>query len=115
MRDFIAYHNTEKMGQPLSDGEPLRLLTSKPVDRLVGNAVWCITGQGIDERRYALRSMFNVNEVGDTADSGFKHFAAGSGHVFRPPVPLNDEIWFPELLRSMGNFGLEVLEVADER
>lgn len=115
MSHLIAYHNTEKMGRPLHDGEPLRLLTSKSVDRLLGNTVWFVTGAGSGEREYALGSVFRVSEVGDAADQGFKHFASGSGHVFRPPVPLNDEKWFPDLLRSMGNFGLGVQETTDER
>jgi hypothetical protein len=115
MRHFIAYHNTEKMGRPLHDGEPLRLLTSKSVDRLVGNIVWFITGEGADERRYALGSVFKVSEVGDAAEQGFKHFASGPGHVFRPPIVLNDEGWFPALIQKMGNFGLGVQEVTDDR
>jgi hypothetical protein len=45
----------------------------------------------------------------------FKHFASGPGHVFRPPITLNDEDWFPELRRSMGNFGLGLQEVKEQR
>jgi hypothetical protein len=39
MRHFIAYHNSEKMGRPLQEGEPLRLLTNKPVNHLLQNTV----------------------------------------------------------------------------
>ena len=39
MRHFIAYHNTEKMGHPLQDHEPLRLLTNKAVSHLLQNTV----------------------------------------------------------------------------
>jgi hypothetical protein len=115
MKHFIAYHNTEKMGRPLHEGEPLRLLTGKSVDRLIGHTVWFITGESSGERQYALGSVFRVNEVGDAAEEGFKHFATGPGHVFRPPIPLNDEQWFPDLLRSMGNFGLGLQEVKEQR
>jgi hypothetical protein len=115
MRHFIAYHNTERMGRPLHEGEPLRLLTSKSVDRLIGDTVWFITGEGAGERQYAVGSVFRVDIVGDAAEEGFKHFASGPGHVFRPPVPLNDEDWFPEFLRTMGNFGLGLQEVKDQR
>lgn len=110
MRHFIAYHNTEKMGRPLHDGEPLRLLTNKPVNHLLHNTVWFVTGEG-PTRQYSLGSVFRVAEVGESAELGFKRFAAGPGHVFQPPVPVKDMEWFPDVLRATGRFGLGVQEV----
>ena len=68
MRHFIAYHNTEKMGRSLHDGEPLRLLTNKHVNHLLQNMVWFVTGEGAGARQYSLGSVFNVAEVGDAAE-----------------------------------------------
>lgn len=113
MRHFIAYHNTEKMGRPLHDSEPLRLLTHKQVNQLLENTVWFVTGEGAP-RHYSLGSVFRVAEVGDTVEDGFKHFAAGPGHVFQPPIPIKDMDWFPEVLRATGHFGLGVQEVKNE-
>jgi hypothetical protein len=115
VRHFVAYHNTEKMGRPLHAGEPLRLLTKKSVSNLPGNTVWFITGSGAGQRQYALGSVFRVAEVGPVNEEGFKHFASGPGHVFEPPVPLNDAEWFPEFKKVMGNFGLGVQETTDPR
>jgi hypothetical protein len=112
---FIAYHNTEKMGYALHEREPLRLLTNKRVHDLVCGTIWMITGEGSKDRRYALASVFDVNEVGGDPDTGFKYYAKGEGHVFRPPVPLNDQGWFAELLKSTGNFSPVVQEVTDRR
>jgi hypothetical protein len=114
MRHFIAYHNTEKMGRPLHDGEPLRLLTNKPVNHLLQNTVWFVTGEGGGARQYSLGSVFRVAEVGDADEDGFKRFASGPGHVFQPPVPIKDMDWFPEVLRATGHFGLGVQEVKAE-
>ena len=114
MRHFIAYHNTEKMGRLLHDGEPQRLLTNKPVQHLPENTVWFVTGEGASTRSYCLGSVFYVTEVGETDEEGFKRFASGPGHVFRPPVPIKETEWFPELLRVTGHFGLGVQEVKDE-
>jgi hypothetical protein len=114
MRHFIAYHNTEKMGRPLHDHEPLRLLTNRPVNHLLQNTVWFVTGEGAGPRQYSLGSVFQVAEVGDTAEDGFRRFASGPGHVFDPPVPIKDMPWFPEVLRATGHFGLGVQEVKDE-
>jgi hypothetical protein len=114
MRHFIAYHNTEKMGRSLSEGEPLRLLTNKHVNHLVQNTVWFITGEGSDARQFSLGSVFCVAEVGEAAEDGFKRFAAGPGHVFEPPIQIKEMPWFPEVLRATGHFGLGVQEVKDE-
>lgn len=114
MRHFIAYHNTEKMGRPLHDAEPLRLLTKKPVNHLLQNTVWFVTGEGAGARQYSLASVFRVSEVGEAAEEGFKRFAAGPGHVFQPPVPIKDMQWLPEILRATGRFGFGVQEVKDQ-
>jgi hypothetical protein len=115
MRHFIAYHNTEKMGRPLHEGEPLRLLTKKKALRhLEENTVWFVTFEGARPRQYSLGSVFRVTETGDTAEEGFTHFASGRGHVFVPPVPIKDTGWFPEVLRVTGHFALGVQEVKDE-
>jgi hypothetical protein len=114
MRHFIAYHNTEKMGYSLHDGEPLGLLTNKPVNHLLQNTVWFVIGEGAGARQYSLGSVFRVVEIGDVDDGGFKRFASGPGHVFQPPIPIKDMDWFPEVLRPTGHFGLGVQEVKDE-
>ena len=114
MRHFIAYHNTEKMGRPLQDSEPLRLLTNKAVNHLLQNTVWFVTGEGEGARQYSLGSVFRVAEVGEAAEADFKRFASGPGHVFQPPIPIKDMDWFPEVLRATGHFGLGVQEVKDE-
>jgi hypothetical protein len=114
MRHFIAYHNTEKTGHSLHDGEPRRLLTNKPVNHLIQNTVWFITGEGTGERQYSLGSVFRVAEVGDTDEDGFRRFASGPGYVFQPAVPIKGMAWFSEVLRATGHFGLGVHEVKDE-
>lgn len=114
MRHFIAYHNTEKMGSSLHDGEPLRILTNKHVNHLLQNMVWFVTGEGSGTRQYSLGSVFNVTEVGNSNEDGFKRFAAGPGHVFESPIPIKELPWFSEVLRVTGNFGLGVQEVKDE-
>jgi hypothetical protein len=64
MQHFIAYHNTEKMGRPLHDDGPLRLLTNKSVNQLLQNTVWFVTGEGT-RRRYSLGGALRVTEVGE--------------------------------------------------
>ena len=114
MRHFIAYHNTEKMGRRLNEGNPLGVLTNKPVNHMLQSTVWFVTGEGPGVRHYSLGSVFQVDAVGEADEDGFKRFASGAGHIFQPPVPVKDMDWFPEVLRATGHFGLGVQEVKDD-
>jgi hypothetical protein len=105
MRHFIAYHNTNKMGYPLPDCEPQRLLTSdKSPRRLLQNTVWIVTYEGTGAHQYCLGSVFQVDKVRAAGENGFKWCASGPGHVFRPWAPIKNMNWFPELLRVTGRF-----------
>jgi hypothetical protein len=114
MRHFIAYHNNEKMGRALHEGQPLRVLTNKAVNHLLQSTVWFVTREGGQAREYSLGSVFRVVETGDVADSHFKRFATGPGHVFMPPVLIHEMEWFPDLLRSTGNFAFGVTEIKND-
>jgi hypothetical protein len=115
MHHFIAYHNTERMGWHLHDGDPCRLLTRKPVQHLLQQAVWFIVGAGGLPRQYSLGSVFIVREVGPSDEGGFRCFARGTGHVFRPAPTLNGLPWFPALREAVGRFQFGVQEVCDGR
>jgi hypothetical protein len=113
-RHFVAYHNTERMGGSLAAGNPFRVLTNKPVAPLHENVVWFVVGEGKAPRRYALGSVFRVTETGNAADEGFGHFAEGRGHLFDPPIPLNDLEWFNGFLQSAGRFQFGVQPIREE-
>lgn len=115
MRHFIAYHNTEKIGQPLCDGNPLRLITTRRIQHLLHNAVWFVQGDGTAPKSYSLGSVFVVAEVGETTEAKFSLFAEGQGHVFQPPVPLNELEWFKSLFKAVAHFSLGVQELKEER
>jgi hypothetical protein len=113
MRHFIAYHNTERMGWHLHDRDPFRVLTRKPVGHLVNHAVWFVVGEGGLPRRYSLGSVFVVREVGPCDQPGFRNFACGPGHAFRPAPTLSGLAWFPALVEAVGRFQFGVQEVRD--
>jgi hypothetical protein len=113
-RHFVAYHNTEKMGRSFAEGNPFRILTNKPVDRYADGIIWVIFGEGRNPRRFSLGSFFRVTEMGDAAEDGFNHFAAGQGEVFRPPIPLNDLEWFNDFKRAMNSFQFGIQPLKDE-
>jgi hypothetical protein len=108
---MVAYHNIEKMGRLLVEGESCRVFTNKPVKDLIGKTVWTFTGAG-RPRKYSLASVFEIEKVGETGDSGLRNFVAGPGHCFQPPLTLNDLDWFGALLKKVGRFrfGLQALD-----
>ncbi len=113
-RHFVGYHNTEGMGRPLSEGNPFRVLTNKSVVPLHEGVVWMVVGEGKNPRRFSLGSVFRVTETGDSGVDGFKHFASGRGHVFNPPIALNDLEWFDEFKKAMNSFQFGVQPLKDE-
>ena len=115
MRHFVAYHNTQRMGRSLHDGDALELGTDKPVNHLVGNVVWFIVGDGGSPKQYALGSVFVVSEIGETTEGGFSRFARGAGHIFEPMPRLNDLAWFSGLFKTTAHFSLGLQEVKDQQ
>jgi len=56
-------------------------------------------------KRYSLCYWFTADgkESGDF--QGYQYHVIGTnGERFIPPIPLNDQAWFPEFRRSQGNF-----------
>jgi hypothetical protein len=116
MKHYVTYHNTEKMGYPCDETNigPFSIVTDKPVSSLRGNTLWLISGEG-EPREYALCSVFVVDEVGSSEESGYKHFAGGkTGSAFRPPIRLNDLHWFRDFLGTQQNFRFGLNEIKEQ-
>lgn len=113
MKHFISYHNVDKMGYPFEDAEPFSVGTSKSVERLRGERVWSISGDG-HPRRYHLRDTWIVDEVGESVQVEFSNYARGYGVIFAPAILLSGLPWFPVFLKSQSNFSLGLQQIKDE-
>lgn len=113
-RHHVVYHNTEGMGRAFSEGDPFRVLTNKSVAPLHESVVWLVVGEGKNPRRFSLGSVFRVTETGDAQTDGFAHFIAGRGHMFDPPIALNDVEWFDGFKQSLNSFQFGVQPLKDE-
>jgi hypothetical protein len=114
MEHFIQYRNPDIWGHDDRASGPLQVYTTKPVTRLPGNTIWLIAGEG-RPRRYYLRAIFVVDEVGPAEDRRFRYFARGShGSRFVPPIPLSQEAWFPDFRRRVQNFSLGLRAMPEE-
>ena len=106
-KHYVAYHNVDRMERPLSDGDPTRVISKSSFTRLLGHTVWMIVGQtveGAKRKRFTLGCVFLVNDVGDAEEGEFKHYARGTGNVFKPAPVLNDESWFDEFRLKSRSF-----------
>jgi hypothetical protein len=114
MKHFVSYHNAEKMGYAYEEATLFSVGTKKPVDRLVGNRVWSISGDG-QPRTYCLRDTYIVDSTGPSTQDEFHSWARGSnGLAFDPPPVLNGLPWFPAFLKSQSNFSLGLQQIKEE-
>jgi hypothetical protein len=115
MQHFVQYHNPEGMGGPYRHSdEDFAILTNKDFDSLVGSTVWLVTTKGQRPRRYFLCSSFLVDKVERGNSGRFKNRAVGSKGQ-DCDIEIGNEPWFPELMRTTGNFGLGLLPLSSAR
>jgi hypothetical protein len=115
MRNFVGYHNAEKMGYSLRDAkDPFAFVTRKAVGHLVGARVWAITGEG-QPRRYFCAGWFRVDRIEPSAGDPSERKVRGTvGRVFKPMIRLNELPWFPRFRQSQSNFSLGLQAIKDE-
>lgn len=108
MSEYIAYHNPSSMGYKASQidtSEGFRILTNKTRHDLIGSRVWLVTGEG-SLKEYSLVFNFIIDKVTENID-GFRYEISGKkGNLYKPSIPLTHYLWFLELKKTQGNFGL---------
>lgn len=116
MTDFIAYHNSDKMGYPASKLGSPQIFTNKSVRNLPGNTVWLISGEGHRKRSYYLSGVFQVDHIfmGTSAIAGFKNSAQGPGRLFGEVICLDKLFWFEDMKKKLINFRNGVTELKDD-
>ena len=104
--EFVTYHNRPGMGYPLQDGPQFAVLTNKPPNHMIGHYIWVVEGFG-SPRQYYIRQRFYIDGVEDSDVDGFAYrFHGEEGENFQSEVSLRNLDWFPEFLKSVGNFGI---------
>ncbi len=113
MRHFVQYHNPDLMGRYRPSLKNYAIVTNKFFASLVGGTVWLVTSKGQRPRRYFLCSSFVVDEVERDNAGRFRNRAIGSkGRDCE--IEIGNQQWFPELLKTTGNFGLGLLPISSE-
>jgi hypothetical protein len=113
MKDFVVYHNPEKMGYSADEIYEPCIVTNKPVAGLIGNRIWLIQGEG-KPRQYVLRGTFIIHSTGPDTDDGFRYLVRGrTGEFFRPPICISALPWFDRFKRSQGNFAFGLQRISE--
>ena len=104
IRNFIQYHNCDNMGASpteLSQGQDFGISTNKSPERVVGNRIWLIAGEGKPRRYYLTYSYVADNFEKAPVGSDFRYSLDGqAGKKYFPPIPLNDFPWFQKFLKT---------------
>ena len=118
-KHFVAYHSAEKMGGDyIAEDGPAYFFSSKPLSvltRAVGGIVWIINGaRRGNQTIYTLRGFYSPEQIIDSEDPEFSYeLYADDGRALPVPYALNDLPWFPDFLKSQGNFSLGINEIKD--
>lgn len=115
MRHFLQYHNAEVQGPLHLHGRP-GIFTAKPVQALLGDQIWLVSGEG-RPRTYYLNGTFQVTELSHAGDEDQMNEVWGSDaeRWFQMPVRIDTEPWFEELRRATGNFAFGLQRIKDVR
>jgi Domain of unknown function (DUF3883) len=114
MKNYVGYHNFDRMGYSYEEADPFSLATTKSVSHMLGNKVWVIAGTG-KPRSYSLMSYFIVDEIGDYGENGFEKAIYGSeGEEFPQGILLDNLEWIKAFVRSQSNFSLGLQPIKDE-
>jgi hypothetical protein len=112
MKDYVVYHNPDKMGGRVRDFPSCEAVTGKTVkENVIGSRVWLITGEG-KPRTFLLRSCFIVDQVLTRGHEEYKTKLTGSDcRIFEPMIELEGR-WFHTFKRKQGNFsrGFQVID-----
>ena len=114
MRHFIQVHNPDRMRPYNQFKKAFRIVTNKPVEGLIGETIWLVTGTG-RPRDYYLCSRFVVDRIGHQDSGAFRNYASGSkGQNFAPQVKIDEQDWFPGLLKKCARFSLGLQRIKSE-
>src|SRR5690242_8089343 len=112
MAHYIGYHSADRMGYGSEEVGCTGLYTNKPIGA-VGDVIWVVVGDEGRPKSYRLRYWFVVDQIEESAehpDFGRTLSGKQTGQLDRV---LNNESWFRDFLKRMGNFGLGLSRLND--
>jgi hypothetical protein len=115
MKEFVVYHNPDRMNCRAINESGFRAFTNNPVANTQGCRVWLVTGEGAP-RKFSLRSWFRVESIEHVDQLGFaKKLSGKDGIAFDPMIPLDNEEWFSDFKKSQRNFRFGFREIKEKR
>jgi hypothetical protein len=110
MRDYVVYHNPDRMPHPVSAVQSNSAFTDKDVTNAVGARIWVV---GRDGSRYLLGAVFRATQR-IAGQYGFRNGLAGEyGCRFGALADISSEAWFANLQSMCGNFAFGFTEITE--
>lgn len=115
MRDHIQYHNPVKNPSLDHQDNYFGIYTRKAVTSGEGgDRVWVITSDG-SPRRYYVVEWFIVDQIDDNMPLEENIVSGRKGRFFRELIRIDDKSWFPDFLKTQGNFGRGFSPITDSQ
>jgi hypothetical protein len=112
LRDYVVYHNPDRMGYSASEVNVLGIVTNKSATGAKGARVWLIT-RG-KPKQFWLRGIFTVDSVERSSHPRYKTQVSGTaGALFDPMLRLDEEEWFDKFKYEQGNFAFGFQPIND--
>lgn len=116
MKNFIQYHNTDKIGYSASELDEPKIFTNKSVRNLSSGRVWLISSEGKFPKSYFLAAVFDVKRTatGTYEHEAFKNAAFGTGHVIGEHICLNGTALIRDIREVSCNFKNGLTAIKDK-
>lgn len=106
---FIAYHNVDRRGAPLTRGRSGYFETNKAALPQKGDVLWCFEGKGRPkEYRLVKRAPVTRSDRGSGGSAQVRY-----QHADTLDVLVNDMSWFKNLFDAQGRFGFGLNSLPD--
>lgn len=105
MKNYLLYHNPEKMGYSLDTVTDFIGFTDRKVkDENIESKVWLITGEG-RPKEYFLKMYFMIEDVKSGAEKNFKTKLVGNkGKILDSMIRIDSLPWFEGFKKQMAYF-----------
>jgi hypothetical protein len=116
MTDWVQYHNPAKNPPFGHEDGYFGIYTTKPVGTVKpADRVWVVTSSGERPKHYQLVQWFEVEEVEANMPAEENIVSGSHGRFYSRAPRIDQEPWFTEFLKVMGNFGRGFSSISDKR
>lgn len=105
MKNYLLYHNPEKMGYSLDTVTDFNAYTDRKVkDENIESKVWLLTGEG-KPKEFFLKMYFIIDDIKSGLEKEFKTKLIGrEGKILKSMIRIDNLPWFEGFKKQMAYF-----------